>query len=37
MRRLKKINAPNYDQVKASYMEYLTVAHSKNLLKKLDL
>ena len=37
MRRLKKINAPNYDQVKASYMGYLTVAHSKNLLKKLDL
>ena len=37
MRQLKKINAPNYDQVKASYMGYLTVAHSKNLLKKLDL
>ena len=37
MRKLKKINAPNYDQVKASYMGYLTVAHSKNLLKKLDL
>ena len=37
MRKLKKINASNYDQVKASYMGYLTVAHSKNLLKKLDL
>lgn len=37
MRKLKKINAPNYEQVKASYMGYLTVAHSKNLLKKLDL
>ena len=37
MRKLKKINAPNYNQVKASYMGYLTVAHSKNLLKKLDL
>lgn len=37
MRKLKKINAPNYDQVKASYMGYLKVAHSKNLLKKLDL
>ena len=37
MRKLQKINAPNYEQVKASYMGYLTVAHSKNLLKKLDL
>ena len=37
MRKLKKINAPNYESVKASYMGYLTVAHSKNLLKKLDL
>ncbi len=37
MRKLKKINAPNYNQVKASYMGYLKVAHSKNLLKKLDL
>ena len=37
MRKLKKINASNYDQVKASYMGYLTVAHSKNVLKKLDL
>lgn len=37
MRKLKKINAPNYENVKASYMGYLTVAHSKNLLKKLDL
>lgn len=36
-RKLQKINAPNYEQVKASYMGYLTVAHSKNLLKKLDL
>ena len=27
MRKLKKINASNYDQVKASYMGYLTVAH----------
>ena len=37
MRKLKKINAPNYEQVKASYMGYLKVAHSKNLLKKMDL
>ena len=37
MRKLKKINAPNYDQVKASYMGYFKVAHSKNLLKKMDL
>ena len=37
MRKLKKINAPNYENVKASYMGYLKVAHSKNLLKKLDL
>ena len=27
----------NYENVKASYMGYLTIAHSKNLLKKLDL
>lgn len=37
MRKLKKINAPNYNNVKASYMGYLKIAHSKNLLKKLDL
>ncbi len=37
MRKLKKINAPNYNQVKASYMGYLSVAHTKNLLKKMDL
>jgi len=37
MRKLKKINAPNYNQVKASYMGYLTVAHTKSLLKKMDL
>ncbi|MCM1053285.1 MAG: reverse transcriptase domain-containing protein [Ruminococcus sp.] len=37
MRKLKAINAPNYNQVKASYMGYLKVAHTKNLLKKLDL
>ena len=37
MRKLKNINAPNYNQVKASYMGYLKVAHSKNLLKKMDL
>lgn len=37
MRKLKKINAPNYENVKASYMGYLKIAHSKNLLKKLDL
>lgn len=37
MRKLKKINAPNYNQVKASYMGYLSIAHTKNLLKKMDL
>ena len=37
MRKLKKINAPNYDQVKASYMGYLKVAHTKNLLRKMNL
>ena len=37
MRKLKKINAPNYNQVKASYMGYLQVAHTKNLIKKMDL
>lgn len=37
MRKLKKIDAPNYEQVKASYMGYLKVAHSKNLLKKMNL
>lgn len=37
MRKLKKVAAPNYNQVKASYMGYLRVAHSKNLLKKMDL
>ena len=37
MRKLKKINAPNYNNVKASYKGYLKIAHSKNLLKKLDL
>ncbi len=37
MRKLKKINASNYDSVKASYMGYLKAAHSKNLLKKLNL
>lgn len=37
MRKLKKVNAPNYEQVKASYMGYLQVAHTKNLLKKMDL
>lgn len=37
MRKLKKVNAPNYEQVKASYMGYLKVAHTKNLLKKMDL
>ncbi len=37
MRKLKKINAPNYNQVKASYMGYLSVAHTKSLLKKMDL
>lgn len=37
MRKLKRINAPNYEQVKASYMGYLKVAHTKNLLKKMDL
>ena len=37
MRKLKKINASNYEQVKASYMGYLSVAHTKNLIKKMDL
>ncbi len=37
MRKLKKINAPNYEQIKASYMGYLKIAHSKNLIKKMDL
>ncbi len=37
MRKLKKINAPNYEQVKASYMGYLKVADTKNLLKKMNL
>ncbi len=37
MRKLKKIKAPNYNQVKASYMGYFKVAHTKNLLKHLDL
>lgn len=37
MRKLKKINAPNYQAVKASYMGYLQVANTKSLLKKLDL
>lgn len=37
MRKLKRIHAENYDQVKASYMGYLQVAHTKNLLKKMDL
>ncbi len=37
MRKLKKINAPNYNQVKASYMGYLKIAHSKNLIKKMNL
>lgn len=37
MRKLKKINAPNLTQVKASYMGYLSQAHTKNLLKKMDL
>lgn len=37
MRKLKKSNAPNYEQVKASYMGYLKVAHTKNLLRKWDL
>lgn len=37
MRKLKKINASNYEQVKASYMGYFKVAHSKNLLKNMDL
>lgn len=37
MRKLKKINASNYENVKASYMGYLKIAHSKNLLKKLNL
>lgn len=37
MRKLKKINASNYEQVKASYMGYLKQAHTKNLLKKMDL
>ncbi len=37
MRKLKHLNASNYEQVKASYMGYLSVADTKNLLKKLDL
>jgi len=37
MRKLRKVNAPNYKVVKASYMGYLNIAHSKNLLKKMDL
>lgn len=37
MRKLKKVNAPNYEQVKASYMGYLKFAHSKNLIKNMDL
>jgi len=37
MRKLKKINAHNYSQVKASYMGYLKFAHSKSLLKKMNL
>lgn len=37
MRKLKALNVSNYNQVKASYMGYLKVAHSKNLLKKMDL
>lgn len=37
MRKLKSIKAPNYNQVKASYMGYLKIAHSRNLLKKMDL
>lgn len=37
MRKLRIVNAPNYELVKASYMGYLTIAHSKNLLKKMDL
>ena len=32
-----KINASNYEQVKASYMGYLKVANTKNLLKKMNL
>ena len=37
MRKLKKINAPNYNEVKASYMGYLKIAHSNNLIKKMNL
>ena len=37
MRKLKAINAPNYENVKASYMGYLCVANTGSLLKKLDL
>jgi len=37
MRKLRNVNAPNYEQVKASYMGYLKQAHTKNLLKKMDL
>ncbi len=37
MRKLKKINAPNYENVKASYMGYLKIANTKNLLRKWDL
>jgi len=37
MRKLRNVNAPNYELVKASYMGYLNIAHSKNLIKKMDL
>ncbi len=37
MRKLKKINAPNYNQIKASYMGYLKVANTKNLIQKMNL
>lgn len=37
MRKLKKVNAPNYENVKASYMGYLRIANTKNLLKKWNL
>lgn len=37
MKKLKQINADNYNLVRASYMGYLQYAHSKNLLKKMDL
>ena len=34
MRKLKKINAPNYNQVKASYLGHLSYGNTNNLISR---